>query len=117
MKAKRDAMTEEDVLLSSFLNDISDKKDNSKSDEDVLLNFFSEVTNASADKPAANIDKEKLLTDKYANQDLGDAKEQYERLIAPHYEWKNLNPYFVLQLDIDATEEDIKNRYNYDEKD
>jgi len=34
-----------------------------------------------------------------------------ERLLSSHYEWKNLNPYAVFQLDIDATEEDIKYRY------
>jgi DnaJ family protein C protein 8 len=28
-----------------------------------------------------------------------------------NYKWYNLNPYYVLQLDIDATEEDIKYRY------
>jgi len=41
---------------------------------------------------------------------LGDSKAQLARLTCPHYEWKNVNPYYVLQLDIDATEEDIKYR-------
>ncbi len=28
-----------------------------------------------------------------------------------NYKWYNLNPYYVMQLDVDATEEDIKYRY------
>ena len=54
---------------------------------------------------------ETVLTDKYTIQDLGDGREQVERLLAKHYEWRNLNPYAVFQLGADATEEDIKLRY------
>jgi len=36
---------------------------------------------------------------------------QVIRLLQPHFEWINLNPYLVLMLDIDATEEDIKQHY------
>lgn len=43
--------------------------------------------------------------------DFGTATEQIERLIQPHYEWINLNPFTVLQLSIDATDEDIKQHY------
>ena len=49
--------------------------------------------------------------EKYLNQDLGTGKAQHERLTAPNWQFRNLNPYSVLDLDIDATEEDIKNRY------
>ncbi len=55
--------------------------------------------------------KEKDIHEKYTNQNLGTPEEQIERLVAPNYKWCNLNPYTVLQLDIDATEEDIKGRY------
>ena len=41
----------------------------------------------------------------------GTSEEQIERLLQSNYAWKNLNPYEVLQLDVDATEEDIKLRY------
>ena len=33
------------------------------------------------------------------------------RLTADNWQYRNLNPYYVLQLGTDATEEDIKNRY------
>lgn len=60
--------------------------------------------------PEKVIVDENFIHEKYTNQDLGDRKEQYARLIAKNYEWRNLNPYFVLQLGIDATAEDIKQR-------
>jgi DnaJ family protein C protein 8 len=41
----------------------------------------------------------------------GTSQEQIDRVLQVNYQWKNLNPYDVLQLDIDATEEDIKLRY------
>ncbi len=55
--------------------------------------------------------KEKNVHAKYTNQDLGTPKEQIERIVAPNYQWCNLNPYGVLKLDVDATEEDVKGRY------
>ena len=45
------------------------------------------------------------------NTELGTGPEQVARILSSNYKWKNLNPYYVLQLDIDATEEDIKYRY------
>ncbi len=55
--------------------------------------------------------KEKDIHEKYTNQDLGTPEGQIECLVAPNYQWHNLNPYEVLKLDVDATEEDIKGRY------
>ncbi len=55
--------------------------------------------------------KEKDVHEKYTTQDLGSPEEQIERLVAPNYQWRNLNSYKVLILDVDATEEDIKGRY------
>ena len=43
--------------------------------------------------------------------DLGDPLEQVARLTTQNYEFKNLNPYAVLQMDIDASDDDIKYRY------
>jgi hypothetical protein len=57
-----------------------------------------------------NVKDETYMHEKYTTQDLGDRKVQYERIMSTNYEWKNLNPYYVLQLGIDATEEDIKQR-------
>ena len=91
----------------------------------MLSGFFSEVqekqeklsteNNEKTEKLEKNISDggqrdESYLNEKYTNQDLGDRKLQYERIMAKNYEWRNLNPYFVLQLGIDATEEDIKQR-------
>jgi DnaJ homolog subfamily C member 8 len=41
----------------------------------------------------------------------GTAEEQVARLLQPNHQWKNLNPLEVLQLDVDATEDDVKLRY------
>lgn len=84
-------------------------------DDDVLAGFFSELTEASKEKERikeekSNQARELLLTEKYTNQDLGTGKEQYERLTQTNYLWKNQNPYAVMQLGVDATEEDIKYR-------
>lgn len=93
-------------------------------EDDLLASFFTEIStkpepvapapssSAPPDStPAESAESANTLTEKYVNQDLGDGKGQVERLTGPHYEWKNLNPYAVFQLDIDATEEDIKYRY------
>ena len=91
-----------------------------EADENDLLNsFFSAIT--SEVKPSvplvppptsASEDTEEVFShDKYSTQDLGTGIDQVLRLTGPNAQFKNLNPYAVLQLDIDATEEDIKNRY------
>ena len=85
--------------------------------DDPLADFLSEVTKESEkvkEERLKKIDTERkkaAFHEKYLNQDLGDGKSQHSRLTAENYEWRNLNPYYVLQLEIDATEEDIKNRY------
>jgi hypothetical protein len=85
-------------------------------DEDLLSSFFSEVEgqkNESEKETERVTADETFIHEKYTNQDLGDKKEQYERIMGKNYQWRNLNPYFVLQLGIDATEEDIKQRYDH----
>eukprot|EP01041_Mallomonas_annulata_P012345 gene12345-25974_t len=77
-------------------------------EEDLLAGFFSEITSTTKENKPVIEKNEKILTEKYTNFDLGTPKDQLERLTAPHYQWRNCNPYEVLQLDIDATEEDIK---------
>jgi len=43
---------------------------------------------------------------------LGTTQEQIERLLQPRCEWRNLNPYFVLQLTAaTTTDDDISRRY------
>lgn len=97
---------------------------NAEEEDDLLAGFFTEISNkpeptaraargeaASEEPTAEEPQKENTLTEKYVNQDLGDGRAQVERLTGSHYEWRNLNPYAVFQLDVDATEEDIKYRY------
>jgi hypothetical protein len=86
-----------------------------ESSDDLMAGFFSELSEASKEKERikeekSNQARELLLTEKYTNQDLGTGKSQYERLTQTNYVWKNQNPYVVMQLGIDATEEDIKYR-------
>ena len=92
--------------------DVSEPKEESG---DLLAGFFSELSDVSKEKQRQQEEKslqarDLLLTQKYTNQDLGTGKEQYERLTQPNYVWKNQNPYVVMQLGIDATEEDVKYR-------
>ena len=94
-------------------NEPAGKSPNDESD--LLAGFFSELTEDSKAKERQKEEKTnqaraQLLTEKYTTQDLGTGKAQYERLTQKNYVWKNQNPYYVMQLGIDATEEDIKNR-------
>lgn len=85
--------------------------------DDPLADFFGEVSKESEKAKEERLqrireqNKEVAFHEKYQSQDLGNGKTQHARLTASNYEWRNLNPYFVLQLGTDATEEDIKNRY------
>jgi tetratricopeptide (TPR) repeat protein len=122
--AKEKKLQQEESELASFLDEVSEKKEEEppkESEDDLLAGFFTEVlkpkeepkdTENSKDpaKPSEPKD-EKLLTAKYMNAELGSGPEQVARILSSNYTWKNLNPYYVLQLDIDATEEDIKYRY------
>ncbi len=120
----------EDTLLATNSKDIdvasassSTKKTAFDAEDCVLTSFFSSigesnaVTNArgSGDVSAvAETSRGNFKGDfheKYANQDLGSGLEQHNRLLQTNHEFRNLNPYYVLQLDTDATSEDIKQRY------
>ena len=112
-KQKEDA----EIKLSGFFSEIADSSVGNTSsaeskvqdEEDLLSGFFSEVQDKEIVKEKV-VKDESFMHEKYTNADLGDRKLQYERIMEKNYEWRNLNPYFVLQLDIDATEEDIKQR-------
>ena len=114
----------EDDLLASFFNDVTANTAvtvESKKREVVIRSSddsAEEVGKSDADAAADTADAqvvavkdESSLTEKYYNQNLGNSEEQCSRLLCKHYEWRNLNPYEVLQLGADATEEDIKLRY------
>ena len=93
----------EDDLLSSFFSEISSEKPQTNTPKKVAAEKV-------AEKVQEVSENEIIFHEKYSNQDLGSGTDQVKRLTAPNYQFKNLNPYVVLQLDIDATDEDIKNR-------
>lgn len=78
---------------------------------DPLSSFFSEIQGEQKSAPAKKV--ERVLHDKYTNQDMGTPKEQMDRLLQHNYKWKNLNAFETLQLGQDATVEDIKQRCVY----
>jgi tetratricopeptide (TPR) repeat protein len=90
----------------------NEEKKTEAPDDSLLSDFFSSVGSvAPVDATTVTNIVPKTLTEKYLNQDLGSAMDQFTRLTGPNYKWKNLNPYYVMDLDIDATDEDIKYRY------
>lgn len=106
---------EEDNLLAGFFTEVTANAEAAKSIRPPISHKADSSNNDGSNDDSASNDNngrsEKELTEKYTNQDLGDGKAQCERLMSKHHEWKNLNPYAVMQLGIDATEEDIKYRY------
>ncbi len=99
---------EEDNLLASFFSDVTNANStskegpNKKPESDAIEPF---------DKNEGEEEEKTILTEKYVKQPLGSSQEVVDRLLCPFHEWKNLNPYHVFSLDIDATDEDIKFRY------
>lgn len=75
---------------------------------DPLSSFFTEIQGEESKPPPKKV--ERVLHDKYTNQELGTPKEQMDRLLQHNYKWKNLNAFETLQLGPDATVEDIKQR-------
>jgi tetratricopeptide (TPR) repeat protein len=84
-----------------------------RSAEDPLADFFSELgdTQEQAKHSEAIQQKADRLTPRYTTQELGTGVAQYTRLCQKNHQWRNLNPYTVLDLGVDATEDDIKQRY------
>jgi hypothetical protein len=73
-----------------------DPAEDAEEEDDLLNGFFEEVEEVTKKKetePEAatnNVKNEKVA--------LGTANEQMNRLLQSNYEWRNLNPYYVLQL-------------------
>ena len=81
-------------------------------DEDDLLNeFFDDVEEAAKPKPEKEDKPAPTNAIKHQKEVLGTADNQIDRLLKPNYEWRNLNPFYVLQLPMTASEEDISRRY------
>jgi DnaJ family protein C protein 8 len=88
------------------------KKDEPKDEDDLLAAFMSEVQEI---EESANCIKKDAGEEEKKKEKLpvefGTPEGQIERLLQPHFEWINLNPFRVLMLDTDATEEDMKQHY------
>jgi tetratricopeptide (TPR) repeat protein len=107
---------EEDDLLASFFTEVSNPTSATSAPTKAKssASLFSEdagTANGNDDEEENKEDNKKLLTEKYTKQHLGSSKEIVQRLTGEFHQWKNLNPFAVFDLDIDATEEDIKFRY------
>ncbi|KAJ1442079.1 hypothetical protein B484DRAFT_356629 [Ochromonadaceae sp. CCMP2298] len=116
-KEAEEKRTREKEALAAAEAEDAPKNDNAE--DDLLASFFSEVAPAEKvekEPPKVAVEEkegrdESALTEKYATQDLGEGRAQFDRLTGRHCEWRNLNPFAVLQLGWDATEEDIKQRF------
>ena len=79
-------------------------------EDDLLADFFDDVEEVVAKKKEAVASSTNAIRND--RKTLGTTEEQVERLLQPRYEWRNLNPYFVLQLAAAAaTDDDISRRY------
>jgi hypothetical protein len=140
-KMRQEAAAKEAALMDSFFDEIAsnnvearaddeetaaaniaDISANLEAEDNVLADFFNEVsgrattddvdtTTMSVVTVPSTARDESAITEKYANQELENGRAQYARLLSNHYQWKNLNPYYVFLLGTDATEEDIRYRY------
>lgn len=106
---KEQAVKKEETLLTDFFSEVSSSTappkeaatptaqpnsgttaptQDAPAGDDMLAGFFSDLAGASAATASAEAKKvNKDLSDKYLNQDLGDSKSQYERLVQPNYKW------------------------------
>ncbi len=87
-----------------------EEADGGDDEDDLLADFFDEVEEVVAKKKeVAAAANNAIRNDR---ETLGTTQEQIDRLLQPRYEWRNLNPYFVLQLTAaTSTDDDISRRY------
>lgn len=98
---------------------VEDKAANSDdAEEDDLDDFFNDVETAATTvvqerEALVAAEDQPVATNKIAShkKNLGTAAEQIERLLEENYQWRNLNPFYVLDIEHDATKEDISRRY------
>jgi DnaJ family protein C protein 8 len=85
-------------------------KNEPKDEEALLAEFMSEVQELEESANCIKKDVEEHKKEK-PPVDFGTPDGQVERLLQPHFKWINLNPFRVLMLDVDASEEDMKQHY------
>ena len=89
-------------------NDDKDNDDGAtkkpQDDGDLMADFFSDLTETTTETVVKKINKPQ---EKYTNQDLSpfDNASVISSILAPNYKWKNLNPFRVFRLGIDANPE------------
>jgi DnaJ family protein C protein 8 len=107
---KQQQQTTEDTSNPQEENDEDDE------DDDDLNDFFADVEEVTTKKKAEN-DYEKHKQPKATNaikndkSVLGTFDFQVDRLLQTNSEWRNLNPFYVLMLPGNASEDDISRRY------
>jgi tetratricopeptide (TPR) repeat protein len=91
----------------------ANKKEEPEKDEaDEMDDFFGEIADTVSETQTKLIPKKEISAqEKFTSQPLGSSASQIDRLESTNCEWKNLNPFYVLQIDVDANDEDIKTRY------
>mmetsp|Transcript_13742 Transcript_13742/g.19695 ORF Transcript_13742/g.19695 Transcript_13742/m.19695 type:complete len:420 (+) Transcript_13742:62-1321(+) len=91
----------------------NDKDDQVDEEDDLLDEFFDEVEQVSAAKPPAATKKEPSSKLKTTLSNLGTSQQQMDRLLQTNYQWRNLNPYYVLGISdpTNADLETIQKRY------
>ena len=101
-KAVKEAQDEEETNNKKDTN--GKDNDDDEEEEDLLDDFFSEVEKATEkpippkSKPDNDTGEEPTNRIKTQLHDLGISKSQIDRLLQVNYEWKNLNPFYVLDI-------------------
>jgi len=82
-------------------------------EDDLLDEFFDEVELVSAPLSPAATKKEPNSKLKTTLSNLGTSQQQIDRLLQSNYQWRNLNPYYVLGISdpTNADLETIQKRY------
>lgn len=100
-------LSEEDEAMAAFFSSVSGSVSELVNENALAVVPCNNGTRSGSEQ----VRDERTLTQSVVDFDLQDTDFQLNRLLAPSYAFKNLNPYYVLQLESDATEEDIKYRY------
>ena len=100
----------QEEAMNAGKEDVSGENDE---EDDLLDDFFSEVEKVTEKPKPAKSDEAKNTGENKTNRikaqisDLGTSTSQIERLLQVNYEWKNLNPYYVLDIPHTVDDESI----------
>lgn len=108
-KACRDALPSDEDDKKEIKTDFKTEDD----EDDDLADFFDDVEEAA--KTVVEQKKEEAATTSRQimkhKTNLGTVQDQIVRLLGDNYKWRNLNPFFVLDLPHTATVDEIQRRY------